>query len=379
MWWRLLLFSLAIGGYVGYRALLPRRIGWGWKLLLAALIALTAFRLPILSLIGGDIPFAPELPPTVNHIYTWLFITLLLFFCYLFAWQLACASFFKLFAAWRRLSADAQQSLALRAQLIVLPIFMIVSAFCIHGGMKQPRIREVSLPFPSQQPMRVALLSDLHVSVLKDEDFLSKIVERTNALKPDLIVITGDFVDGSVPTCASRMAALRHLHAPLGVYGVAGNHDYYSGYEEWRAFLRKHGVHMLDNTHVQLPGTDVVLAGITERTAQDLPGMAPPNAELALSGIEATAPIILLAHRPYDAPSAGALGVDVMLSGHTHGGLALGADLLVAAMNEGYIRGIYHEGDMHIYVSPGTSCGSRTPLRFGVPSEITLITLEPSH
>ena len=378
MWWRLLLFALTTGGYVTLRAIVPLRRNWWWKAGLILLISPLALRFQVLSLLEGEVPFAPRIPLPLHYVYSALFIAFLGFFCYLFVWQLLRDLVLKHLDAWKKRGDEWQHVYTQRQHFVVIILSILLSALGVWGGLQPPSVREVDIPFPSQHALRIVLLSDLHVSVLRDAAFLDSVVERTNALQPDLIVITGDFVDGSVLSSGARMKALSRLRAPLGVYGVVGNHDYYSDYDEWRSFLNENGVRMLDNCHVPLPGTDIILAGITEESSEKIAGMEQPNLEKALSGIPAAAPIILLSHRPNGAPQADAHGVDLQLSGHTHGGLVWLIGSPVALMNGGYLRGLYHEGGIYRYVSSGTGSGMRTPLRLGIPAEITLIRLTPS-
>lgn len=379
MLWRLLLFSVAVGGYVFLRAVWPLAWPRRYKCAAGVALALVALRLPALTVWCAESPYTPNLPAWANIAYSWLFIALLIWFCCIFAGHIMRLTVLRFAAAWRTRSPKAQQAAFNRLHAALLGGALLVSALGTIGGLRPPIVREVHIPCPRlREPLRVALLADLHVSPLRSQTYLQQIVERTNALGADLICIVGDFVDGPVPQCAQSMQPLGSLRAPLGVYGVPGNHDYYSGYHEWRDFLSAHGVCMLDNAHAPLPGSSVTLAGVTEQTARNLPGMAPPSLPAALRGAPAGRVTLLLSHRPDVVAEAAEHGVDVQLSGHTHGGLVWGVGRLVALMNAGYLSGLYRVGATQLYVSPGTGCGARTPLRLGVPAEITLITLHPT-
>lgn len=376
MLWRLFLFSIAVGGYAYLRAIHPLRWRWWWKALAGAAVGITTLRLCALELLGAHSTGAALLPRWVSIAYSWLHIALLMWFCALFAGQLVRS------VALRR--AEARDAAALqhvfnRLHLGLLLLSLAASAAGTWGGLAEPRINRVSLACEIARPLRIALLADLHVSPLKPADRLQAIVERTNALGADVVCIVGDFVDGDEQQCGERMSALRRLRAPMGVYGVPGNHDYYSGYDVWGRLLPQLGVRMLHNAHTTLPGGIATLAGVTEQTAEQLPGMEAPNLEKALRGAPKDTPIILLSHRPGTVQEAAQRGVAVQLSGHTHGGLVWGIGQLVALMNDGYLAGLYQEGGALLYVSPGTDTGARTPLRLGVPAEITLLTLEPRH
>ena len=375
MIFRLLLFSAAVGGYTYLRVVAP--LAWGARRKAAAAVALgvVALRLPVLELLRGDSVYSAALPPWLNILYSWLFIALLMWFCGVFALTIAGRSVLRAVGAWRRLSDAAQQSCCTRLHGLMLAGALCLSAWGTWSGVQPPVLRELSLHGGLPQPLRVALLTDLHVSTLQEPDTLRRLVERTNALGADVVCITGDFVDGSVEECAERMAVLRELRAPLGIYGVAGNHDYYSGYDAWRTFLTEHGVRMLDNEHVLLPN-GVVMAGVTEETALKLPGMQPPDLPKALRGVPSGARVILLSHRPNVVQEAAQHGVAVQLSGHTHGGIVWGVGQIVALMNSGYLVGHYTVGNTQLYISGGTGTGSRTPLRIATPAELTLITID---
>ena len=371
---QLLLFSLAVGGYTYLRTIAPLQWSTGWKLVAASGLAVVALRLSVLTLLRGDSLYAPELPAWVNTGYACLFVALVMWFCAIFAGHVVRQTLLRAVAAWRNSSPETQQKLYNRLHAALLAVALVLSSLAAWGGLREPVVQELSLRCGLAQPLRIALLTDLHVSTLCEPGMLRNIVERTNELGADVVCITGDFVDGSVAECAEHMEPLRELKAPLGVYGVAGNHDYYSGYEEWRAFLTEHGVRMLDNEHVVLP-CGVALAGVTEQTAAKLAGMESPDVAKALRGLPAGVPVILLSHRPGVAAEAAERGVAVQLSGHTHGGLVWGVGQLVALMNKGFVAGLYKVGAMQLYVSPGTSTGSRTPLRLGTRAEITSIKL----
>ena len=283
---QLLLFSLAVGGYTYLRAVAPLRWSTGWKMAAASGLAVVALRLPVLTLLRGESLYAPTLPAGVHVAYSWLFIALVMWFCGVFGAHVVRGTVLRAVAAWRSSGPETQQRLYNRLHAALLAAALALSALATWGGLREPVVREMSLCCGLSHPLRIALLTDLHISPLCEPGMLRKIVERTNELGADVVCITGDFVDGSVAECAGHMEPLRELKAPLGVYGVSGNHDYYSGYAEWRLFFTEHGVRMLDNEHVVLP-CGVVLAGVTEQTAGKLAGMDAPDVEKALRGAPA--------------------------------------------------------------------------------------------
>ena len=247
------------------------------------------------------------------------------------------------------------------------------------GGTAVPRVREEAIAVnhlpEGADGLTVAVLADLHVDGITRADRIRKIVERTNALNPDIVIIAGDFVDGTVPVHGDDLRPLADLKARYGVFGVPGNHEYYSGYEEWMEFLPTLGIRMLHNEHVLTgEGGAVVLAGVTDPVA-GIMGREEPDIRKALAGAPEKGVRILASHQPRLAPEAAEHGVDLQVSGHTHGGMIAGIDRLVARFNEGFVSGLYTVGDMKLYVSNGAGIWNGFPIRIGVPSEIVLIRL----
>jgi predicted MPP superfamily phosphohydrolase len=202
------------------------------------------------------------------------------------------------------------------------------------------------------------------------------VVDRVNALSPDIIVFTGDTVDGLPERRAGSIAPLKDLRARYGVFGCAGNHEYYGNFAAWMRAFPTLGITMLLNGHVVLKirGRELVVAGLTDMVAERfaLPG---PDLKRALAGAPEGAVRILLDHRPGNAPVNAAMGVDLQLSGHTHGGQILGVNLLVAQFNQGYLYGLYQIDKMSLYVSSGAGLWNGFPVRLGVPSEIVRLVL----
>lgn len=201
-------------------------------------------------------------------------------------------------------------------------------------------------------------------------------MDQSNALTPDLTVITGDLIDGSVEARRDDARPLADLHAPDGVIAITGNHEYYAQYQEWMQAFRALHMQVLENSHLQVRRGDAALtiAGVTDPVAARY-GLPLPDLEAALAGADPGAPVILLDHRPRNAREAAARGVKLQLSGHTHGGQIIGMDQLVKRANGGYVSGRYEVDGMTLYVSNGAGLWAGFPARIGVPSEITLITL----
>jgi predicted MPP superfamily phosphohydrolase len=252
------------------------------------------------------------------------------------------------------------------------------SAVGLHEALtgfvvRQVRITLRNLPRRSDgKPYRLVQLSDLHVSAQIGGDFVREVVERTNALAPDGIVITGDLVDGGIPELGPHLEALRDLRAPDGVFAVTGNHEYLSGADEWIAFFQTLGLRVLRNELVVLPFFDLV--GIDDDVGPSwLPHHGPDLAK-ALANRKKKRPVVLLAHRPTQLPSAAEFDVDLQLSGHTHGGQIKPLHLLEGP----YVWGLYQLKKTLLYVSAGTGYWG-PPMRIGTHAEITLLELVPAE
>ena len=261
---------------------------------------------------------------------------------------------------------------------------ILLSALGVWQAVRVPDVREVEITL-AQLPaeldgLQLVQLTDLHASRLLQRPWMEAVVARTNALDPDLLVITGDLVDGTVAARTDDVEPLRDLKARLGVYAIAGNHEYYAEYQQWLEHFAQLGLPMLLNRHVTIDdaGASLVLAGITDPAAARF-GQPLPDVDAALAGAPKSAPVILLSHRPLAAASNALAGVDLQLSGHTHGGQVLGMHWVTQAFNEGYVSGEYAVGDMRLYVSNGTGLWNGFPLRLGKPSEITRITLRSAE
>ena len=241
-----------------------------------------------------------------------------------------------------------------------------------------PVVEEITIPLPNLpeafEGFRIAQISDVHVGLTIDADFISPIVDQVQALSPDLIAATGDFVDGSVATLRDEVAPLADLSAPEGVYFVTGNHEYYSGADEWTREFTRLGMRVLENEHVVLRRGDgeLVIAGVPDIGSSRRSGVASDPAA-AMVGAPAEAPKILLAHQPRSAFDAARAGFDLQLSGHTHAGQFFPWNLVVGLVHP-VSRGLGRVRGMLVYVNRGTGYWG-PPVRTMVPPEITLITL----
>lgn len=374
----ILIFGALLAVYVFCRAILPLRLKWGWKALLAVLLAVAAFKFHLLHLFGGPMFFSPVLPEGVLLAAAWLFSVLFLFFFLLLAADVIRLLYLLVLFCMRKKRTERFRVIGNRVNLALLAFAAVLATVGMAGGTGVPRVKEETISVnhlpDGADGLTVAVLADLHVDGITRADRIRKIVERTNALNPDIVIIAGDFVDGTVPVHGDDLRPLADLKTRYGVFGVPGNHEYYSGYEEWMEFLPTLGIRMLHNEHVLTGGDAVVLAGVTDPVA-GIMGKEVPDIRKALAGAPEKGVRILASHQPRLAPEAAAHGVDLQVSGHTHGGMIAGIDRLVARFNEGFVSGLYTVGGMKLYVSNGTGIWNGFPIRIGVPSEIVLIRL----
>jgi predicted MPP superfamily phosphohydrolase len=258
------------------------------------------------------------------------------------------------------------------------------AAFAFRSATGPAEVTEVPVKLerlpPALSGLTIAQITDLHVGPTIGERDVRRVVDQVNALRPDIVAVTGDLVDGSVAGLGRAVAHVGRLQARHGVYFVTGNHEYYSGVGEWLAELRRLGVRVLRNERVIVGdgGASIDLAGIDDHGAgggygrghgPDLPG--------ALAGRDPDRGLVLLAHQPRGFGEAVRAGVELQISGHTHGGQIAPFNLIVGAVFP-YYRGLYRreEGDRagHIFVSRGTGYWG-PPLRLGSPPEIAKIVL----
>jgi uncharacterized protein len=367
-----LLFGLA--GYVGWRLLsafdLP---AWGIALGLAALIAACIMPIALRSRAIRNRAWADRL--------SWLGMTAMGFFSSLLV--LTLLRDVVLLAA-RLLGGNAaQQALTAPSATAVILVTALVTAIGLMAARARPRIVEVEIPLSdlpeSLRGFSIAQISDVHVGPTIKRPFVEQVVRRINALRPDMIAVTGDLVDGSVPQLAAHTAPLAGLRARHGAFFVTGNHEYYSGEPAWTLGLRRLGLQVLKNEHVVLQhnGTAVVLAGVTDYTAHHFDPAQQSDPAAALDGAPTEAGAkILLAHQPSSAEAAASAGFDLQLSGHTHGGQFWPWNLFVGFFQP-FTGGLHRLKRLWVYVSRGTGYWG-PPNRFGVPSEITHIRLVPA-
>jgi predicted MPP superfamily phosphohydrolase len=222
---------------------------------------------------------------------------------------------------------------------------------------------------------RIVQLSDVHVGPTIHRSFIETIVAQCNALTPDLVVITGDLVDGSVEELREHVAPLADLRTKYGVFFVTGNHEYYSGAADWCSELERLGVRVLRNERVTIgsEGASFDLAGVDDHSAGRFGGGHGEDLPKALRDRDHSRELVLLAHQPRTILEAKDHGVGLQLSGHTHGGQLWPWTYLVR-LQQPVVAGLARFGDSLVYVSCGTGYWG-PPMRLGAPSEIAELTL----
>ncbi|WP_242417631.1 metallophosphoesterase [Sphingomonas panni] len=345
-----------------------------WAKIPAGILMLAASQFHLWSRLSSGSVFAPEFPRLVVILFNWAFGALLLLAVLQVMVDLAAL----LTMLVRREAIREPDAL----RYAIAGLAAVLAGIGVANALRVPPMKDVTVAIrdlpPSFDGYRVVQLTDLHISRLFTADWAQAVVDRSNASGADLIVVTGDFIDGSVEMRRRDIAPLQQLRAPDGVYAIPGNHEYFFDYAAWIRHLSGMGFRMLPNAHavIERGGERLVLAGVTDLSAPSV-GKPGPDLSLALRSAPANAPIILLDHQPAKARDAAARGIALQLSGHTHGGMIAGLDRIVARANAGFVSGRYKVGGMTLYVSNGTGLWPGFALRLGVPPEITRFTLRP--
>jgi predicted MPP superfamily phosphohydrolase len=220
----------------------------------------------------------------------------------------------------------------------------------------------------------IVQLTDLHVGPTIDRRFVQDLVDRCAGLGADMYVLTGDIFDGPLRQYRGAALPLGDLRARHGVYAVTGNHEYYSGADPWIGEMTALGVRYLRNERVTIErdGAAFHLAGVDDHNARG-PGHG-ADIPRATAGRDPALPMVLLAHQPRQVHVASRHGVDLQLSGHTHGGQIWPWHYLVSLQQGGLLKGRYRIRETQLYVSRG--CGFWGPrVRIGAPLEITRVIL----
>ncbi|MFF5248115.1 metallophosphoesterase [Streptosporangium sp. NPDC000095] len=249
--------------------------------------------------------------------------------------------------------------------------------FGVRTALGDPVIEPVKVVLPRLDPrlsgLRFAVVSDIHLGPLTGTEHARRLVRMINSLEADVVAVVGDLVDGTVAELGSLAVPLKDLESRYGAYFVTGNHEYYTanGPQEWIEELRGLGIRPLGNERVEIAhrGAVLDLAGVN-----DLGGVVSgdgPDFERALGGRDRSRSTVLLAHQPVQAVQAATYGVDLQLSGHTHGGQMVPFNLVIP-MQQPVVSGLGEVDGTQVYVTRGAGFWG-PPVRVGAPPEITLL------
>ena len=248
--------------------------------------------------------------------------------------------------------------------------------FAGHLNARFPIVKKIEIRLPLQKEVKMAMVSDIHMGTLVGQNRLSHIVDKINAMKPDIVVFAGDVVDEDVgPVIRQNLgSALLKIKAPLGVYAITGNHEYIGGAGSAVKYLQEHGIKVLRDTSV-LIDNNFYLIGREDKDSRRFSGLIRKPVSELVQGLKGGFAKILLDHQPFDLQNATASGINLSLSGHTHHGQLWPFNLITRAVFErsyGYLK----KENTHYYIS----CGAGTwgpPVRTSSRPEIVELSLLP--
>jgi predicted MPP superfamily phosphohydrolase len=248
-----------------------------------------------------------------------------------------------------------------------------VTGYGVRTALGPPQIDRVRIPLAklprTMDGTRIALVSDIHLGPLRGRGHTQRIVSMINDMDADLVAVVGDLVDGTVDELGAAAAPLRDLRSRRGSFFVTGNHEYFSGYEPWLDELTALGVRPLRNERLEIDGLD--LAGVNDVTGEEYDDG--PDFARTFDGRDPSRPVVLLAHQPVQVRDAAKHGVDLQLSGHTHGGQMVPFHLLVA-LEQPVVTGLATIDGTQVYVTNGAGFWG-PPVRVGAPPQVTLVEL----
>ncbi|MFD0519270.1 metallophosphoesterase [Paractinoplanes durhamensis] len=248
-----------------------------------------------------------------------------------------------------------------------------ITGYGVKTALGAPQLDRFSLPLAKlprgMDQTRLAVVSDIHLGPLTGTRHLERIVDLINSVQADIVCVVGDLVDGSVAELGRFAAPLADIESRHGAYFVTGNHEYYSGYEPWVEEVSRLGVRPLRNERVEINGLD--LAGVNDLGGTQY-GDGPDFAK-ALGDRDSARPVVLMAHQPVVAHDAAPFGVDLQVSGHTHGGQMAPFNLLVK-LQQPVVSGFGTVDGVPVYVTNGAGFWG-PPVRVGAPPQVTVIEL----
>lgn len=242
---------------------------------------------------------------------------------------------------------------------------------------RRPVTRRVEVDIPGLDPsldgFRIVQITDVHIGETLGRDFARQVADHVNSLKPDIVAVTGDMIDGSVARLHEEVAPLGEMRGKYGVYYVTGNHEYYHGGASWEAEGRKLGFTVLHNEHRVIADGKLVIGGVTDVEGARFSEAHAPRVDVAFAQAPAGVPRILLAHQPRFAKYAKDASISLMLSGHTHGGQIF-PFMVFVRLQQPVVRGFEKIHGVPTYTSNGTGYWG-PPFRIGPRGEVTELIL----
>lgn len=275
--------------------------------------------------------------------------------------------------------ADPTRSRIVTAAVLAVTVVLLVWGYA--EAMRVPRVKALNVTIPrlgrGLDGLRVAVITDTHYGPIDRSRWSSGVVERVNELDADVVCHVGDIADGTADIRDNQAAPLASVRATSARVYVTGNHEYFSEAEGWLDYMERAGWDVLHNRHLTIErgGDQLVIAGVDDATAAGS-GVRGHGQDLAtaLAGADPESPVLLLAHQPKQVTHAARAGVDLQLSGHTHGGQIWPFNFLVR-LEQPVVHGLSRHGERtQLYTSRGTGFWG-PPFRVFAPSEITLLTL----
>lgn len=259
-----------------------------------------------------------------------------------------------------------------------------LSVIALYQGQKKPKLNRVKVKiqnWPAEwEGLKIIQLSDLHIGLLNlDKNFLSEVVERVNTEKPDIVVITGDLVEGPLLKVAPQLEPLKKMQARYGRFFVTGNHEYYHGGHVWEKIVQGLGWSVLANQSETIhAGRSIPLqiVGVTDYMAGRIDPASASQPEKAFSAVNESFPVIFLAHEPRSYFQVQNKRIDLQLSGHTHGGQIFPMNFMVY-LQQPTNRGLKKVNKSWIYTHMGTGYWG-PPMRLGTFSEIAILSIHSS-
>ena len=282
---------------------------------------------------------------------------------------------------WRKFFSRKPFNFSLGANFII-PIFLIVVIVFFYGNYNahiSPIVTEYTVEsrhLPSSfDGLRIAFIADIHASRDRGRAFVQSVVDITNKQKCQLILLGGDYLDGSVEDLGDALLPLKNLHSKYGTFAVPGNHEYYFNYAAWKKFFEKKlNITVLINQHKFIEGQNgqiIFITGLSDRFAKKI-GEEVPDMKRAMPVLDYHVFNILLSHRPGNAKENNKLGIDLQLSGHTHGeNVCYASDL-----NDGFVPKRYNLSNMTLIISQGAGYWQGVAERLLEPAEIVVVTLK---